>query len=546
VYYQPPAQQLRSKTPTTDKLLFKSSQSQPNATMIPVATNQTTNDYLYLNSQKSLASLNANNNHIQQQKPQSQSQLQQNTSSLQNNNTNGKQLSYSELYSTVSKSTKSINGMVENEKEPLDSIKMQQQQHQVEHTPIYDTTTNLQHQRVIQNLNKFNNYNHQHQQNQSVQMNMSANQQQQQQQQQFNPLVINRSKTPGPDMIYFRNTSTADANSQLNGKSYGHHHHHHHHHHSQYQPQMQANFAFSQQQHEPIYPSKAATISVASGQQINLNYLNRSKTPTADIMYYPMSGAGGGSLNGAGVYNKQRINITQFENIYQPFNKMGTIPPQSQVVYDGVIGDYAIDELNGSNIVTDVDGNNYIEMVIDLYRGESGFGFRIVGGEEEGSQVSIGYIVQGGAAHLDGRLRVNDEIVMIDNELVIGATHRRVVHLMTIAGLNRVVKLMIRRRLTGLPPHPLPQLANMNSNQQRDVVLQQQHQQQHQLRKQIMQQQQATYPYTITLFRNGNEGFGFVIISTLNKNGPSIGKSLRLYFNASTIHYFVLCATMRD
>jgi len=123
------------------------------------------------------------------------------------------------------------------------------------------------------------------------------------------------------------------------------------------------------------------------------------------------------------------------------------------------------------------------------------------------------YIVNGGAAHLDSRLKPNDEIIMIDNECVLGATHRRVVQLMTIAGLNRKVKLMVRRKIT---------------NQQYKLLVAQQKMQQQQQRPQngtnlspIPQQQ--SYPYTLTLFRNGNEGFGFVIISTLNRNGPSIG-----------------------
>ena len=156
------------------------------------------------------------------------------------------------------------------------------------------------------------------------------------------------------------------------------------------------------------------------------------------------------------------------------------------------------------SLTSDVDGNFFTEMVIDLYRQETGFGFRIVGGEEEGSQVSVGYIVSNGAAHVDGRLRPNDEIIMIDNECVLGATHRRVVQLMTIAGLNRKVKLRIRRKLTTQQYNKL-------------LMVQQQTQQ---------QQQQQQYPNTITLFRNGNEGFGFVIISTINKTGPSIGNSI--------------------
>lgn len=39
-------------------------------------------------------------------------------------------------------------------------------------------------------------------------------------------------------------------------------------------------------------------------------------------------------------------------------------------------------------------------MTIELHRRQEGFGFRIVGGTEEGSQVSVGHIVPGGAAYM--------------------------------------------------------------------------------------------------------------------------------------------------
>jgi len=52
-----------------------------------------------------------------------------------------------------------------------------------------------------------------------------------------------------------------------------------------------------------------------------------------------------------------------------------------------------------------------VELTVTLHRHDSGFGFRIVGGTEEGSQVSIGHIVPGGAADVDGRLFSGDEIV---------------------------------------------------------------------------------------------------------------------------------------
>ena len=221
----------------------------------------------------------------------------------------------------------------------------------------------------------------------------------------------------------------------------------------------------------------------------------------------------------------KRAQMANFENIYQPFNANSNQFNENEDYLDSV--SYNLNQCNQqlvqqlisnqiNSITSDVDGNYYVEMVVDLYRQESGFGFRIVGGEEEGSQVAVGYIVNGGAAHLDSRLKPNDEIIMIDNECVLGATHRRVVQLMTIAGLNRKVKLMVRRKI---------------SNQQYKMLAAQQKAQQQQ-RPQSgqspvgglqQQQQQQAYPYTITLFRNGNEGFGFVIISTLNKNGPSIG-----------------------
>jgi archaeosine-15-forming tRNA-guanine transglycosylase len=238
-----------------------------------------------------------------------------------------------------------------------------------------------------------------------------------------------------------------------------------------------------------------------------------------------------------------------FDAIYQPFNNHQSDPnthmyinntnnqyDPNQQLLDNAEDDAHLIHLLQQRLCTltsDVDGNFYLEMSIDLVRQDSGFGFRIVGGEEEGSQVAVGYIVAGGAAHLDGRLRPNDEIVMIDDECVLGATHRRVVQLMTIAGLHRRVKLMVRRKLS------LTQYKYLMSYQSQGFVTQTANGSQRQqqrintpssggsgLSPSIKQQQQHIYPYTITLFRNGNEGFGFVIISTVNKNGPTIGNQI--------------------
>ena len=100
-----------------------------------------------------------------------------------------------------------------------------------------------------------------------------------------------------------------------------------------------------------------------------------------------------------------------------------------------------------------------------LLRHESGFGFRIVGGTEEGSQVSghhhcpdyqpgdqglfqvsIGHIVPGGAADLDGRLFSGDEIMAVDGQTVMGASHHVVVGMMGHAAQRGQVALSVRRQ----------------------------------------------------------------------------------------------------
>lgn len=76
-----------------------------------------------------------------------------------------------------------------------------------------------------------------------------------------------------------------------------------------------------------------------------------------------------------------------------------------------------------------------------------GFGLRIVGGEEEKSQVCVGRIVPNSPAYIDGRLRKGDEIIKIDGHSTIRASHERVVQLMQQAKENQRVSLIVRRYL---------------------------------------------------------------------------------------------------
>ncbi|PVD24617.1 hypothetical protein C0Q70_15101 [Pomacea canaliculata] len=138
-------------------------------------------------------------------------------------------------------------------------------------------------------------------------------------------------------------------------------------------------------------------------------------------------------------------------------------------------------------------GGGTLEFTVQLHRQESGYGFRIIGGTEEGSQVSVGHIVPGGSADLDGRLRKGDEIIHVDGQSVLNSSHHRVVQLMTNAALNGHVTLGIRRRL----------------NAYHDVT---------------SSSQGAQYPYDVTVTRRETEGFGFVIISSVTKLGTTLGE----------------------
>lgn len=63
--------------------------------------------------------------------------------------------------------------------------------------------------------------------------------------------------------------------------------------------------------------------------------------------------------------------------------------------------------------------DEYTLAEVTLERQALGFGFRIVGGTEEGSQVTVGHIVPGGSADCDPRIATGDEILSIDGHNVV-------------------------------------------------------------------------------------------------------------------------------
>ncbi|XP_043283004.1 membrane-associated guanylate kinase, WW and PDZ domain-containing protein 1 isoform X2 [Venturia canescens] len=157
-------------------------------------------------------------------------------------------------------------------------------------------------------------------------------------------------------------------------------------------------------------------------------------------------------------------------------------------------------QYGGEMVCPTIPDIEWIETLVTLVRQDTGFGFRIVGGTEEGSQVSVGHIVPGGAADRDNRLNTGDLIMSVDGESVMNSSHHNVVQLMIGAAQNGRVTLGIRRRINA-QDHLRD---NLQTSYGRQINIQ--------------------YPYDVTVTRMENEGFGFVIISSVNKAGSTIGR----------------------
>ncbi|VDO50236.1 unnamed protein product [Haemonchus placei] len=143
-------------------------------------------------------------------------------------------------------------------------------------------------------------------------------------------------------------------------------------------------------------------------------------------------------------------------------------------------------------------------ITVNLIRKPNGFGFRLLGGSETSTQLTVGQVVPGGAAADDGRMQEGDEIIEIDGRNVEGVSHVEAVSLLEQAAHSRHVKLVVRRprsealrRQSVHAERPLSGMPTVNSGE-----------------------------YDVTLTRNETDGFGFIIISSLNRNGSTIGQIL--------------------
>ncbi|XP_051997668.1 membrane-associated guanylate kinase, WW and PDZ domain-containing protein 3-like [Xyrauchen texanus] len=155
---------------------------------------------------------------------------------------------------------------------------------------------------------------------------------------------------------------------------------------------------------------------------------------------------------------------------------------------------------------------HYKELDVFIKRDqESGFGFRVLGGEGAEQPVYIGAIIPQGAAEKEGRLRAGDELIGIDGITVKGKSHKQVLDLMTNAARNGQVLLSVRRKViyrdasedlgnmaltlvNGSPRIPRIQVPRIKDQESFDI----------------------------TLHRKDNEGFGFVILTSKSKPPPGV------------------------
>ncbi|XP_069627874.1 membrane-associated guanylate kinase, WW and PDZ domain-containing protein 3 isoform X2 [Haliaeetus albicilla] len=156
---------------------------------------------------------------------------------------------------------------------------------------------------------------------------------------------------------------------------------------------------------------------------------------------------------------------------------------------------------------------NTRDLDVFLRKQESGFGFRVLGGDGPDQPIYIGAIIPLGAAEKDGRLRAADELMCIDGVPVKGKSHKQVLDLMTSAARNGQVLLTVRRKIIfGGEKQPeeeeLQPVLTQNGSPRLNRV--------------EFANQQSPEVYDVRLQRKENEGFGFVILTSKNKPPPGV------------------------
>ncbi|XP_075415654.1 membrane-associated guanylate kinase, WW and PDZ domain-containing protein 3 isoform X2 [Tenrec ecaudatus] len=154
---------------------------------------------------------------------------------------------------------------------------------------------------------------------------------------------------------------------------------------------------------------------------------------------------------------------------------------------------------------------NTKDLDVFLRKQESGFGFRVLGGDGPDQSIYIGAIIPLGAAEKDGRLRAADELMCIDGIPVKGKSHKQVLDLMTTAARNGHVLLTVRRKIFYEKQSEDDNSQAFISTQNGSPRLKR--------AEGLARPQEA---YDVVLQRKENEGFGFVILTSKNKPPPGV------------------------
>ncbi|XP_034837035.1 membrane-associated guanylate kinase, WW and PDZ domain-containing protein 2 [Maniola hyperantus] len=179
------------------------------------------------------------------------------------------------------------------------------------------------------------------------------------------------------------------------------------------------------------------------------------------------------------------------------------------------------------------------DVLVRLARGSAGFGFRIVGGTEDGSRVAVGYVVPGGPA--DGLLRPGDLLTSVDGIPLAGATHARAVAYVCQAASRGHVTLGVRHNRADIQPLGLPSIPPPHAHQ--PLLAAEPHHHVPAGPYNILHPAPlyppaahlpmygvqydpgwSSAPYDVTVTRSEGEGFGFVVISSTNKATSTIGQ----------------------
>ncbi|KAM9751632.1 membrane-associated guanylate kinase, WW and PDZ domain-containing protein 1-like isoform 4-T4 [Menidia menidia] len=178
------------------------------------------------------------------------------------------------------------------------------------------------------------------------------------------------------------------------------------------------------------------------------------------------------------------------------------------------------------------------EQDIFLWRKDTGFGFRILGGNEPGEPIYIGHIVKYGAADEDGRLRSGDELICVDGTAVVGKSHQLVVQLMQQAAKQGHVNLTVRLSKGEGDVPPSPASSHHSSTQAPSLTEGKRTPQGSQNSLNTVSSGSGStsgigsgggggsgsavvpaslQPYDVEIQRGENEGFGFVIVSSVSR-----------------------------